>query len=563
MASLNLVSDIGRPDSAASSAHMGSSLNPYVLPETPPRPGSHVNPLVLPDTPPQAMVVNPGPKKMIFKGPPSSIVPYTRARGENDRLPPSTNGGLSVLAFVPWRRPTPSAARPRQRAILALEASLMSDRRAACPAPPAYAIPRGGGTGPASVQAARREEGQEFRSLNATCVVRRSEPVGGQRLVSWEPLQGRDLWVEGLGPSEQLALPGKDHTKCGVCHLVKSHPVSHCYVCIRFWLERKWTCPDHSPPAPSYPTQRNFSPAAAALISGHEDTACTATARQPRAWVYHDEHEPNEYICSARLLPSETHMRHEELHSDDSPNPVVRESYDTTTVDSSAAYDELILRSVRMRGLRDAEQIHTLMDQHGNVYWTVSDLPSDHYLSPRFRAQHETAMRDAIRGAQDTKPEYLGSVHDEWYNPATGSDRRGIKDVEPRIFPGEVYHERAACKGPDQDDDTALPGHRIEFLAGRVEHSSTIRKQDFGGVRGHVYFDQVNLDRYDVIIGTPFVNRHGAILDFGKQELRFPNGHSIPALPAMEEMALVADRNSRKREVHYGKNKVVVASPVV
>ncbi|KAJ7699391.1 hypothetical protein B0H17DRAFT_887029, partial [Mycena rosella] len=44
---------------------------------------------------------------------------------------------------------------------------------------------------------------------------------------------------------------------------------------------------------------------------------------------------------------------------------------------------------------------------------------------------------------------------------------------------------------------------------------------DFGGVHSHVYFDQVNLDRYDVVIGTPFINRHGAILDFGAREICF------------------------------------------
>ncbi|KAJ7127216.1 hypothetical protein C8R44DRAFT_595991, partial [Mycena epipterygia] len=42
---------------------------------------------------------------------------------------------------------------------------------------------------------------------------------------------------------------------------------------------------------------------------------------------------------------------------------------------------------------------------------------------------------------------------------------------------------------------------------------------NFGGVRGHVYFNQVNLDRYDMIIGTPFMNRHGVSLDFAKREI--------------------------------------------
>ncbi|KAJ7631778.1 hypothetical protein B0H17DRAFT_879830, partial [Mycena rosella] len=42
---------------------------------------------------------------------------------------------------------------------------------------------------------------------------------------------------------------------------------------------------------------------------------------------------------------------------------------------------------------------------------------------------------------------------------------------------------------------------------------------DFGGIKGHLYLDQVNLDRYDGIIGTPFMNRHGVVLDFGRREI--------------------------------------------
>ncbi|KAJ7236955.1 hypothetical protein C8J57DRAFT_1087842 [Mycena rebaudengoi] len=42
---------------------------------------------------------------------------------------------------------------------------------------------------------------------------------------------------------------------------------------------------------------------------------------------------------------------------------------------------------------------------------------------------------------------------------------------------------------------------------------------DFGGICGFLYLDQVNLDRYDGIIGTPFMNRHGIILDFGTREV--------------------------------------------
>ncbi|KAJ7439909.1 hypothetical protein B0H11DRAFT_1695099, partial [Mycena galericulata] len=58
---------------------------------------------------------------------------------------------------------------------------------------------------------------------------------------------------------------------------------------------------------------------------------------------------------------------------------------------------------------------------------------------------------------------------------------------------------------------------------------------EFCGIKGYVYFDQVNLDRYDCIIGTPILNRHGGIVDFEKRELRFANGHSVPALPLLDE----------------------------
>ncbi|KAJ7870417.1 hypothetical protein B0H13DRAFT_2350373 [Mycena leptocephala] len=61
---------------------------------------------------------------------------------------------------------------------------------------------------------------------------------------------------------------------------------------------------------------------------------------------------------------------------------------------------------------------------------------------------------------------------------------------------------------------------------------------DFGGVKGHVYFDQVNLDRYDVVIGTPFMNKHGVVLDFGNREVHFPRGQTIKALTSIEEASL-------------------------
>ncbi|KAF8197235.1 hypothetical protein K438DRAFT_1760024 [Mycena galopus ATCC 62051] len=73
---------------------------------------------------------------------------------------------------------------------------------------------------------------------------------------------------------------------------------------------------------------------------------------------------------------------------------------------------------------------------------------------------------------------------------------------------------------------------------------------EFGGIQGHVYFDQVSLDRYDVVVGTPFMNRHGLVLDFGTREICFRNGHVIKALSTIEEASLMESRKlvSRKPE---------------
>ncbi|KAJ7457545.1 hypothetical protein B0H11DRAFT_2243302 [Mycena galericulata] len=83
----------------------------------------------------------------------------------------------------------------------------------------------------------------------------------GRRTDRLQPLTLGDVYKNGVGPLEQL--PVRNYHKCGICHMVKSHPVSytcghsHCYACIRVWLERKWTCPEcvtpmHRPPFRHY-----------------------------------------------------------------------------------------------------------------------------------------------------------------------------------------------------------------------------------------------------------------------------------------------------------------------
>jgi hypothetical protein len=60
----------------------------------------------------------------------------------------------------------------------------------------------------------------------------------------------------------------------------------------------------------------------------------------------------------------------------------------------------------------------------------------------------------------------------------------------------------------------------------------------FGGIEDKVYFDLVNIDRYDCIIGTPFMNTHKVCLDFGTRTIKI-NGQVIQALSSKDEQRRV------------------------
>ncbi|KAJ7503829.1 hypothetical protein B0H11DRAFT_2222444 [Mycena galericulata] len=368
-------------------------------------------------------------------------------------------------------------------------------------------------------------------------------------------------------------------------------------------------------------------------------------ANQGRGWRWADEFLANEFFAIRVTEQHDTEDNHDststgseltvdsEIDSNSSNemlNIPVRESYDSTMDQPLEPHsdDEEILQSIVMTGPRDAELVVVKCDSHGNVYTQTRSLPIFHYLNPTFRAEHEHAMNIAIRAREEeTESPPLDETHlTQWSHPGSevnGRNRRGFPDSSPRLLPGVIFHERLASLDPEFDDENAVPGFRVQFLAGRTpdqpgplpphrrvnnsQHPSPIglldqprarasllrashttnsvtpefanttkapriklaqqvtlqlgcvgsRSRinfgtripvDFGGIKGYVYFDLVNLDRYDVIIGTPFLNRHGIILDFGKRELRFPNGHVIPALPITAEVALISRRSAARRE---------------
>ncbi|KAJ7710208.1 hypothetical protein B0H16DRAFT_1745593 [Mycena metata] len=95
--------------------------------------------------------------------------------------------------------------------------------------------------------ARRRSRTPPVASMAATRLVRRQPARVGQRLLQVPPLTPEALWdTAERPPNYDVQLP---HHACGICKSVKAHPVSyvcghsHCYPCIRVWLEHNWGCP--------------------------------------------------------------------------------------------------------------------------------------------------------------------------------------------------------------------------------------------------------------------------------------------------------------------------------
>ncbi len=61
------------------------------------------------------------------------------------------------------------------------------------------------------------------------------------------------------------------------------------------------------------------------------------------------------------------------------------------------------------------------------------------------------------------------------------------------------------------------------------------------------YFDVVNIDRYDVVLGTPFVTRHNVELDF-KNHCIIINGKAIPVYDAVHEVEVIRTCEQEQRK---------------
>ena len=66
---------------------------------------------------------------------------------------------------------------------------------------------------------------------------------------------------------------------------------------------------------------------------------------------------------------------------------------------------------------------------------------------------------------------------------------------------------------------------------------ATIAVVEFGLTTAKNYLDIANLDKYDCILGTPFLRKHGISLDFQFQDIVIRGKLHIPALPEEEGMS--------------------------
>ncbi|KAJ7456843.1 hypothetical protein B0H11DRAFT_2243723 [Mycena galericulata] len=272
----------------------GTDANPVVVNSSPPRtPGSTANPLVVHSSP-------------------------LRQTRTSTAGPPRTPGSAAnplVLHSSPLRQTRASTRQsPNQTSAARTVASTRSARIAAASTPIPLRINRGP---PSSIPlslgsnsgvrgqpyppgilgdleartAATRErnraridaESAAFRAAHPNVVIPRTRtrlrPAGqpkasdGARTEREDPLTLESLLANGIAPPARSTT--REHQKCSICLHIKSHPVSyrcghsHCYRCIRLWLETHWTCPECRTVMNEAPC-RNYSEEAGILLD-HPD----------------------------------------------------------------------------------------------------------------------------------------------------------------------------------------------------------------------------------------------------------------------------------------------------
>ncbi|KAJ7610565.1 hypothetical protein DFH06DRAFT_1345970 [Mycena polygramma] len=264
--------------------------------------------------------------------------------------------------------------------------------------------------------------------------------------------------------------------------------------------------------------------------------------------------------------------------------------------------DECILQSVVMLSDTVAERFSTMVDANGTVYERAAAIRAHPGLAGNYTpaaTSSYSGLRDR-RGFRDTSPRLLpgNAFHERLASRDPDEDdssqepgfrvqyyaqqvellsnvnRKEIYELEP---PSRLRKD-LACLSAQLEIAGSLAymlfdsGSNIDSLTPEYAKATNCNKiplkeqvtlqlgcvgsrskisygtrapVNFGGIKGWVYFDQANLDRYDGVIGTPFMNKHGIVLDFAKREIIFPHGKVVKALTTLEEASLLNLREAQ------------------
>ena len=79
---------------------------------------------------------------------------------------------------------------------------------------------------------------------------------------------------------------------------------------------------------------------------------------------------------------------------------------------------------------------------------------------------------------------------------------------------------------------------------GKINYGSNVGYK-LSNIRGTHYFDVVNVDRYDAVVGIPFLQKHKVLLNFDQRSIEIDH-KLIPTLTPSEESVIITQRKVRK-----------------
>ncbi|KAJ7078693.1 hypothetical protein B0H15DRAFT_954374 [Mycena belliarum] len=224
------------------------------------------NPVVLPDTPPRAhrqdmnISRGRGPSFITGRAPPPEPVVALRAQHERDNRRQERLGIVVVPPTLPSLEETDEAMRRVRVQLHAAEGSILEARcmvnAMARDDPASKEVTKAQRIDLSNLRAAVHGlrslvdlamERSRLAASRLRVPVVHSLTLHAARVRLEPPVSREGLYLTAARPPDIVAIA--PHHVCTICACVKSHPVSykcghsHCFVCIRMWLERNWRCP--------------------------------------------------------------------------------------------------------------------------------------------------------------------------------------------------------------------------------------------------------------------------------------------------------------------------------